>query len=98
MVEGKGRLELSAALALGSVLVRNPFTLSYARESTPNEYWETPEFLSLNYLISWVWVAAFVVEAVSGFIGDGVLRGLPASRLKCGGESACTPDSERQTR
>ncbi len=82
MIEGQGRLELSAGvanialvvIALGSILVRNPFTLSYAREGTPKEYWDSPEFLKVNYLISWVWVAAFVVEAVSGFVGDGILH------------------------
>ncbi len=61
-------------IALGSILVRSPFTLQYAREDTPKEYWETPEFLRVNYLISWVWVVAFVVEAGSGFVGDGVLH------------------------
>ena len=61
-------------IALGSILIRNPFTLSYAREGTPKEYWDSPEFLRVNYLISWVWVAAFVVEAVSGLVGDGILH------------------------
>lgn len=61
-------------IALGSILVRSPFTLRYAPEDTPREYWETPEFMRVNYLISWVWVAAFVVEAGSGFVGDGVLH------------------------
>ncbi len=61
-------------IALGSILVRSPFTLQYAREDTPKEYWQTPEFLRVNYLISWVWVAAFAIEAGSGFVGDGVLH------------------------
>lgn len=61
-------------IALGSILIRNPFTLSYAREGTPKEFWDSPEFLRVNYLISWVWVAAFVVEAVSGLVGDGILH------------------------
>lgn len=61
-------------IALGSILVRNPFTLSYARESTPKEYWDSPEFLRVNYLITWVWVAAFAIEAASGLIGDGLLH------------------------
>jgi hypothetical protein len=60
-------------IVLGSVLIRKPFTLQYAKEDTPREYWDTPEFMRVNYLISWVWVAAFAIEAASGFIGDAVL-------------------------
>ncbi|MEP6623642.1 MAG: hypothetical protein ABJC79_04310 [Acidimicrobiia bacterium] len=62
------------AIALGSVLIRIPFTLQYAREDTPKEYWHTPEFLRVNYLITWVWVVAFAIEAVSGLVGDAVLH------------------------
>jgi hypothetical protein len=62
------------AIAFGSILVRNPFTLSYAREDTPEEYWHTPEFLRVNYLITWVWVVAFAIEAASGLVGDAVLH------------------------
>lgn len=61
-------------IALGSVVLRMPFTLQYAREETPKEYWHTPEFLRVNYLITWVWVVAFAIEAVSGLIGDAVLH------------------------
>ena len=60
-------------IVLGSVLIRKPFTLQYAKEDTPEEYWHTPEFLRVNYLIAWVWVAAFAIEAFSGFYGDAVL-------------------------
>jgi hypothetical protein len=60
-------------IALGSILIRRPFTLQYAREGTPQEYWHAPEFLRVNYLIAWVWVLAFAIEAASGFVGDAVL-------------------------
>ena len=59
--------------ALGSVLIRQPFTLQYAKEDVPEEVWQTPEFLRVNYLISWVWVIAFGIEAASGLYGDAVL-------------------------
>ncbi len=62
------------AIALGSILIRMPFTLQYAREDTPKEFWHTPEFLRVNYLISWVWVAAFAIEAASGLYGDAVIK------------------------
>ena len=62
------------AIVFGSVVVRRPFTLSYAKDTTPREYWDQPEFLRVNYLISWVWVAAFAIEAASGLFGDAVLH------------------------
>ena len=61
-------------VVLGSVLIRRPFTLQNAKEDTPEEYWNAPEFLRVNYVITWVWVAAFAIEAASGFYGDAVLE------------------------
>lgn len=61
------------AFALGSILVRQPFTLQYARESTDEEVWDSPLFLRINYVITWAWVAGFGVAAVSGAVGDLVL-------------------------
>ncbi len=60
-------------IALGSIALRRPFTLGYARESTPKEFWDAPAFIRTNYVITWAWALAFVVSAVSGFIGDAVL-------------------------
>ena len=57
-----------AALALivfGSILVRRPFTLSYAKESVPEELWTTDLFLQINNQISARWGTAFVVGAVA---------------------------------
>lgn len=62
------------AIVVGSVVIRQPFTLPYAKEQTPEELWAEPEFLEVNYLITWVWVAAFAIEAASGLFGDAVLR------------------------
>ena len=62
------------SIALGSILIRSPFTLPYAREGTPEAVWHEPEFLRVNYLIAWVWVGAFAIGAASGFVGDGVLH------------------------
>jgi hypothetical protein len=61
-------------LVFATVLFRRPFTLQYAKESTPEEYWHTPQFLHVNYVISWAWVAAFFIEAASGLFGDAVLH------------------------
>lgn len=55
--------------AVATLLIRKPFTLSYARDMTPEEFWDTPVFLRINYVISAVWAAAFAFCAVAGFIG-----------------------------
>jgi len=60
-------------IVVGSILVRHPFTLPYAKEDTPAEFWDTPEFLRVNYLIAWVWAVAFIIQAASGLYGDAVL-------------------------
>ena len=60
--------------ALGSIVLRNPFTLAYAREQTPQDYWNTPAFLRINYLITWAWTLSFLLSMISGAYGDLVLR------------------------
>jgi hypothetical protein len=58
------RLYVDAGLlviVLGSMVIRRPFTLQYAREETPREIWSAPEFVRANYLISGAWALAFAV-------------------------------------
>lgn len=61
------------AIALGSIAVRQPFTLAYAKEQAPREMWDNPAFLRTNYVLTWAWAIAFLIEAASGFYGDLVL-------------------------
>jgi hypothetical protein len=63
-----------ALVALGSVVARRPFTLQYAREQTERQYWDSPLFVHVNYVLTWVWIGAFVVTAVVGWYGDGPLH------------------------
>lgn len=63
-----------AVFAVGTLLIRRPFTLAYAKDSTPAEYWDSPLFTRINYVISAVWALAFTVSAISGAIGGAVLR------------------------
>jgi hypothetical protein len=44
-----------------SLLSGRPFTIQYARETVPEQYWASPEFLHKNYVISSVWALAFAV-------------------------------------
>lgn len=53
-----------------TLAIRHPFTLAYARETTPREYWGTPAFRSINDAITWVWLGAFVVQASFAYVGN----------------------------
>jgi magnesium-transporting ATPase (P-type) len=63
-----------AAIAGLSLAVGKPFTLQYAREQTERKYWHSPLFLRINYVITAVWSAAFLLIAIVGYIGDGPLH------------------------
>jgi hypothetical protein len=62
-----------AVFTFGSLLVGNPFTLPYAKETTPRDYWDSPIFLSINRVITLVWALAFTVAAAAGLYGSIVL-------------------------
>ena len=55
-------------------MIRRPFTLAYAKDTTPREHWDSPLFLRINYVISAVWAGAFLFSAIVGAYGDAVLR------------------------
>jgi hypothetical protein len=61
------------SFALGSIIIRQPFTIQYAKEQAPEELWKNPLFLHINYMITWSWVIGFGVAAAAGFYGDAVL-------------------------
>ncbi len=61
------------AFVLITIVIRQPFTLQYAKEETDPQYWTSPTFLRINYTISWVWAAAFAWQSLMGGIGDAVL-------------------------
>lgn len=61
-------------VALASILFKTPFTIQYAREMTPEEYWDTPLFRHINYVLTWVWTGAFTLTAIVGWYGDGPLN------------------------
>lgn len=49
------------AIGLVSLAIRRPFTLQYARETVDAETARSPDFLSINNIITSVWVLAFVL-------------------------------------
>jgi hypothetical protein len=56
------------AIALGSIAIRLPFTLQYAREVVDAETVKQPHFLRTNYVLSWVWSAAFVLMVLADIV------------------------------
>ena len=44
------------AIGLVSLLIGMPFTLQYARERVPREYWDSPIFFATNQRITGVWM------------------------------------------
>ncbi|WP_406000975.1 hypothetical protein [Streptomyces sp. NBC_00829] len=63
-----------AVIAFGSMAIGVPFTIQYARERVDREYWDSPDFLRANYVITAVWGLAFLVAAMAGGFGDLVLH------------------------
>jgi hypothetical protein len=56
------------ALALGSIALRRPFTLQHAREVVDAETAQRPLFLHTNYILTWVWSAAFVLMLLADMV------------------------------
>ena len=48
-------------IMLVSVLIGKPFTLQYAKASTTPDLWDTPGFLAVNTLLTWIWIAAMAI-------------------------------------
>jgi hypothetical protein len=48
-------------IALASLIIGQPFTLQYARESVPQEFWTSRVFFTTNVRITAVWTAAFAI-------------------------------------
>lgn len=75
-----------------SLAVRQPFTMSFAKQGTPPEIWAEPRFLKVNNVITTFWAAGFSVFAVlialtyadthnSGAVGTVQLIGLAISAV-----------------
>jgi signal transduction histidine kinase len=48
-------------VVLLSLLTGRPFTMQYAREQVPREFWNSREFIRANYIITAAWALAFIV-------------------------------------
>lgn len=55
-------------IVLASIFAGKPFTLQYAREQVASEFWDTPAFRKTNFVISWVWAAAFALMVLTELV------------------------------
>lgn len=53
-----------SAIVWGSILFRRPFTLDYAKQHVPPEWWNHPAFLRKNYFITGIWGCYFLLGVV----------------------------------
>jgi hypothetical protein len=53
-----------AVTALGSVLLRAPFTASQGRRYVPQEFWQHPGFIRINQHLSLAWAVTFALNGV----------------------------------
>ncbi|MEU0949414.1 hypothetical protein ABZ379_43130 [Streptomyces canus] len=54
-----------AVTAWGTLAIRRPFTLGIARRQTPREYWDMPQFIRVNNLITSAWGTGFTFIGLS---------------------------------
>ena len=52
-------------LLAGSLAIRRPFSIDYARQAPHEADWEPALFLKVNYIVSAVWVLAFAAMAIA---------------------------------
>jgi len=58
---------LFAGMAWASILFGAPFTLQYARETTPPEFWQHPVFVRTGLILTLVWAGVFTLNlAITG--------------------------------
>ena len=68
-------------ITLVSLLIGKPFTIQYAMEEVPKERWSTPRFLHVNYIITFVWLLAFLIMTT---LPTAKLLGVPVPPLLYG--------------
>ncbi len=57
-----------ALMAWATLLVGSPFTGQYAREDWPAEYWESPIFRRINFLLTSLWGMIFTTNTGLGLL------------------------------
>jgi intracellular septation protein A len=69
ILEGRLAVDLGLlVIVLGSIIARRPFTLQFAREEVPREYWTNAQFITTNYRISAAWALAFLLLVLADIV------------------------------
>jgi hypothetical protein len=55
-------------ISLMSLAIGRPFTLQYARQSVDTKTAQLPAFFKANYVITWVWSAAFLLMVMANVL------------------------------
>lgn len=63
-----------AIFAWLTLLFGRPFTQAYAKDSTPEEHWDSPLFKRINSVITGVWAGTFTFAAGVGLAGNWILH------------------------
>jgi len=56
------------AISLASLVIRQPFTLQYAREMVDAETAQLPGFMRANYIITWAWTGALLLMMIANVL------------------------------
>jgi hypothetical protein len=70
-----------ALTAWGTLAMHHPFTLGIAKQNTPREFWNTPQFLHINVVLTAVWAICFTATAIVNAILIAAGSGSPATTL-----------------
>jgi len=57
-----------AGIVLISILIKNPFTLQFAKENVPQDKWDTPGFLLACNATAVLWLGIFTLTVISQII------------------------------
>ena len=68
-------------LVLFGMLVQRPFTVQFAMEKVPEEFWGTPHFMCVNYVITAVWALEFALSVMFALLYIYVYYGNSAARI-----------------
>ncbi len=55
-------------LCVITILLGKPFTIEFAKEKAPEDKWQSPIFITINYHITYVWSAYFLFAVVINLI------------------------------
>lgn len=57
-----------AVIVFTSAILKRPFTMQYAKRQVSDEYWQTPLFIQINYILTITWGCIFILTAAVNFL------------------------------